>query len=125
MKVDLDLKMKARTDFGDEMTKKNESIDALMGELSVANESLKKQMVDKQEKFKTAITALQDLSSNDLTELISTEDPKIDVRHVMNGVLILLGKESGWKQVQETVMDKEFMHLVGNYDFTKTTDDQI
>ena len=96
-----------------------------MGELAVANESVKKQMVDKQEKFKTAIAALQDLSSNDLTELISTEDPKIDVRHVMNGVLILLGKESGWKQVQETVMDKEFMHLVGNYDFTKTTDDQI
>ena len=125
LKVGLDQKVKARDDFGIEMKKKQESIDAFMAELGVTSESAKKQMVDKKEKFKQAMMALQELSSKDLTELIFTEEPKIDVRHVMNGVLILLGKEIGWKQVQEAVKDKDFMVQVNNYDFTKTTDDQL
>ena len=65
------------------------------------------------------------MSSNDLTELVSSENPHADVQHAMNGVMILIGKPKGWKSVQEIIMGKDFLHALSKYDFTKATQAQI
>jgi len=72
-----------------------------------------------------SIEALQDLSSNDLTELIDEENPSNEVVSIMNGVLLLLGKPIGWESAHKTVMEQGFMHSIGHFDYKKPTLDVI
>ena len=43
--------------------------------------------------------ALQNLSSNDLTDLVSTDTPDKEVLEVMNGVMTMLSMPTGWKAI--------------------------
>ena len=78
------------------MAQKSELIDKFMADLGEAGQGAKITMEEQQEKFKVAIEALKDLSSNDLTDLIETEETA-ELRHTMNAVMILLGRDQGWK----------------------------
>ena len=72
-----------------------------------------------------AIEALQDLSSNDLTELIDEKNPSNELVSIMNGVLLLLGKPIGWQSASEAIMSQGFMRIVGNFDYKTPTLDVI
>ena len=46
--------------------------------------------------YNQGVEQLKELSSNDLTALIDNKNPDADIVAVMDGILVLQGKEKGW-----------------------------
>ena len=97
----------------------------MMDALRQLGDEAKEQMLNEQKRHAAAMEALQDLSSKNLTDLISQESPDNDVVAVMNSVLILLGKPVGWKEAQQAVMGQNFMYNVGNMEYKDPTEKMI
>ena len=65
--------------------------------------------------FNQGMEELKELSSNDLTALISTKDPDSDIVAVMDAVLVLQGKEKGWENLISCMTSKDFMYNITQF----------
>ena len=99
MKEVIDGKVKERTEFAEIVSKEANEINEKMEAVGKAGEEAKAKMQAEQRGHQAAMAALQDLSGNDLSALIDREKPDDDLLGYMNGVMVLLGKEKGWKSV--------------------------
>ena len=68
---------------------------------------------------------MKDLSSNDLTALITMKNPDSEIIAVMDGVAAVLGKPRGWDNTIKNVVGKDFMFSIGEVDYEKLSFDRV
>ena len=86
-----------------------------MNELTTFGKEVEEEMKASFGIFNQGMEELKELSSNDLTALISTKDPDSDIVAVMDAVLVLQGKEKGWENLISCMTSKDFMYNITQF----------
>ena len=100
-----------------EIAKEQKLIEAKITSLTKLGEQIDAEMKQSIGIYDEGVELLAELSSNDLTSLVDNKTPDADIVAVMDGVMMLLGKEKGWANTCAIVCGKDFMYSISQFNY--------
>ena len=108
-----------------EIAKEQKLIEAKITSLTKLGEQIDAEMKQSIGIYDEGVELLAELSSNDLTSLVTIKTPDADIVAVMDGVMMLLGKEKGWANTCSVVCGKDFMYSISQFNYETLEEAQL
>ena len=114
-KTAIEAKVAERDERVNNLNEEAKQVQASVEKLMALKAETETEMAESIKAYNEGVELIKTLSSNDLTTLIENKSPDGDVVAVMDGVLVLQSKETGWANANSLVSGKDFMYNISQF----------